>query len=94
MTKLRFRHVVLTLLCLLILCPPGWARSRNRSEVSFGHPNGTLMLASVRIGRVTLVITQRPFTGLGVMFVRNSAQSQSQSTSTLSVSRPDRTDRR
>lgn len=95
MRKARVRAVILTMLCILMLCPPVSARSRKINEVSFGHPNGTLYLASVRIGGHLFVALHRPVIGFGIMLVRPTPVSVTQSTlQQQSVSRPHRTDGR
>lgn len=95
MRKARVRAVVLSLLCVLLLCPPVSARSRKINEVSFGHPNGTLYLASIRISGNLFVAVQRPVLGFGIMVLRQSPVSASQTTrQQLQVSRPYRTNGR
>ncbi len=95
MRKARVRAVVLSLLCVLLLCPPVSARSRKISEVSFGHPNGTLYLASIRISGNLFVAVQRPVLGFGLMVLRQSPVTTNQTTrQQLQVSRPHRTNGR
>jgi len=67
------RIAVLAVLCLLVMSPSSSARSRHKLEVTLpgaeGHPNGTLMMASVRVGNYRIDVTRLPLFGWSMINV-------------------------